>query len=232
MKSLMKQVARKASKTLMQEALFRRPRGDSFDVLDVAFFSAALESARFYEEFMLTAQAFDDDLLLLTHAMSMAPSEGLILEFGVASGRTIRHIAGLTERPVHGFDSFQGLPESWRTGFGRGAFAQPLPPVPPNVTLHAGWFSDTLPPFNVRAGAPIALLHVDCDLYSSTAFILKELTARICKGTVIVFDEYFNYPGWAQHEHKAFQEYVTQTNLDFRFDSFVPGHQQVCVVVT
>lgn len=232
MKSLVKQVARKASKTLLQEALFGRPRGDSFDVLDVAYFAAALDSARFYEEFMLTAAAFDDELSLLTHALHLAPADGLILEFGVASGRTIRHIASLTQRPIHGFDSFEGLPESWRTGFGRGAFAQPLPQVPGHVKLHAGWFTDTLPRFNAQASQPVALLHVDCDLYSSTAFIFEELGRRIVRGTVIVFDEYFNYPGWKQHEHKAFQEFVSRTDAKFKYDSFVRGHQQVCVVIT
>ncbi len=112
-------MARKASRSLLQEALFRRPRGDSFDLLDVAYFSAAVESARFYEEFMLTAAAFETDLLLLTHAMSIAPTDGLILEFGVASGRTIRHIGALTDRSIHGFDSFKGLPESWRASAAR-----------------------------------------------------------------------------------------------------------------
>jgi hypothetical protein len=216
----------------MQDALFRRPRGDSYDVLDIAFFSAALDSARFYEECMLTALAFDDDLSLLTHAMELAPKEGLILEFGVASGRTIRHLAALTQRPIAGFDSFKGLPESWRTGFERGRFAQALPSVPANVTLHAGWFTETLPPVASKSREAAALLHIDCDLYSSTAFVLDSLGDRIRAGTVIVFDEYFNYPGWRQHEYKAFDEFVSRTGLKFRYDSFVPGHQQVCVVVT
>jgi hypothetical protein len=232
MKSLVKNVARKASRSLMQEALFRRPRGDSFDVLDVAFFSAAVDSAKFYEEHMLTARAFEDDLALLGHAMGIAPAQGLILEFGVASGRTIRHLGASTPRTIDGFDSFQGLPEAWRTGFERGRFAQPLPDVPTHVSLHAGWFSDTLPPFLSRTKGDVALLHVDCDLYSSTAFIFDSLGDRIGPGTVIVFDEYFNYPGWRQHEYKAFEEFVARTGLKFRYDSFVPSHQQVCVVVT
>ena len=232
MKSLVKSAVRKASRAVLQDAIFRRPRGDSFDVLDIAFFSAAMDSARFYEEFMLTAGAFDTDLLLLSHAMSIAPTKGLILEFGVASGRTIRHIAGLTGRDIHGFDSFEGLPESWRTGFTRGAFAQPLPSVPNHVSLHKGWFSDTLPPFMTTTNDPVALLHIDCDLYSSTAFVLNALADRIGAGTVIVFDEYLNYPGWKQHEHKAFQEFAVKTGRTFRFDSFVPSHQQVCVVIT
>jgi len=213
-------------------ALFRRARGDSFDILEVAFFAAAMESARFYEDCMLTAESFETDLELLTHAMSLAPAEGLVLEFGVATGRTIRHIARLAAREVHGFDSFEGLPETWRTGFGPGKFRQSLPAVPPNAILRKGWFSETLPPFLAGNAGPVALLHVDCDLYSSTAFVLEALRGRIVKGSVIVFDEYLNYPGWKQHEHRAFQEFVAKTGLKFRFDSFVPSHQQVCVVVT
>jgi predicted O-methyltransferase YrrM len=232
MKTFVKDVARKASRSMLQEALFRRPRGDSFDILDVAFFTAAMESAQFYEEFMLTARALDSDLALLTHAMTLAPAAGLILEFGVASGRTIRHLAELTSRPIAGFDSFEGLPESWRTGFDKGRFAQPLPSVPDNVILHQGWFSDTLPAVLAATLEPVALLHVDCDLYSSTTYVLDSLADRINTGTVIVFDEYLNYPGWKQHEHKAFQEFVARTGIKFRFDSFVPGHQQVCVVIT
>ena len=232
MKSFVKSAVRKASRVAMQEATLRRARGDSFDVLDVAFLSAAIESASFYEEFMLTARAFETDLLLLSHAMSMAPTQGLILEFGVASGRTIRHVAGITSRNIHGFDSFEGLPEAWRTGFEQGAFKQRLPEVPGNVTLHQGWFSDSLPRFVESTAGPIALLHIDCDLYSSTAFVLNALRDRIQTGTIIVFDEYFNYPGWKHHEHKAFQEFAAASGMTFRFDSFVPSHQQVCAVMS
>lgn len=232
MKSLVKSAVQKASRAVLQDAIFRRPRGDSFDVLDMAFFTAGMDSARFYEEFMLTAKTFESDLRLLDHAMSIAPAAGLVLEFGVASGRTIRHISALTPRAIHGFDSFEGLPEDWRTGFARGEFAQPLPAVPAHVTLHKGWFADTLPPFLESTNEPVALLHVDCDLYSSTALVLAMLADRIRTGTVIVFDEYFNYPGWKQHEHKAFHEFLTRTGRTFRFDSFVRSHQQVCVVIT
>jgi hypothetical protein len=31
---------------------------------------------------------------------------------------------------------------------------------------------------------------------------------RLASGSVIVFDEYFNYPGWKVHEFKAFQDDV------------------------
>ncbi|HEY2686511.1 MAG TPA: TylF/MycF/NovP-related O-methyltransferase [Steroidobacteraceae bacterium] len=231
MKALVKSVVRRASKAALQDVLFRRPRGDSFDVMDIAFFNAATDSARFYEDHMLTAAAYETDLMLLAHALELSANPGLILEFGVASGRTIRSLAEKTTRPVHGFDSFEGLPEDWRTGFAQGAFKQTMPAVPQHVQLHKGWFSDTLPAFLSTNREPVALLHVDCDLYSSTKFILEALDPQIVAGTVIVFDEYFNYPGWRHHEHKAFHEFSAKTGIEYRFDSFVPAHQQVCVVI-
>ena len=99
------------------------------------------------------------------------------------------------------------------------------------MLFRSGLFSETLPAFIAKTTEPVALLHIDCDLYSSTACVLELLEQKICPGTVIVFDEYFNYPGWQQHEHKAWSEFVAKTNCSFEFNSFVRGHQQVCVVV-
>jgi hypothetical protein len=44
-----------------------------------------------------------------------ARREGLVLEFGVWSGRTIDLVADRVgpSRTVHGFDSFEGLPQEW-----------------------------------------------------------------------------------------------------------------------
>lgn len=232
LKSLTKSAISRVSGGLLRELpLFRKARGDSFDVIELAYFAAGLDTADFYQEHMLTADAFDGDLALLSHAMGMAPEEGLILEFGVASGRTINHIAQMTRRQVDGFDSFSGLPEKWRTGFSKGAFAQTMPAVAGNVSLHKGWFTETLPPFLEGKPERVALVHVDCDLYSSTAFIFSALKTRITSGTVIVFDDYFNYPGWRLHEHRAFEDFIKETGLAFRYDSFVPSHQQACVII-
>ena len=79
---------------------------------------------------------------------------------------------------------------------------------------------------------PISLLHVDCDLYSSTRTIFAALGDRLIPGSVIVFDEYFNYTGWRQHEYKAFQEYLASSERRYEYLSLVPQHQQVCVRIT
>src|SRR6185312_8522644 len=89
--------------------------------------------------------------------------------------------AAAPNRAIHGFDSFEGLPEHWSGHLTtRGAFDQRgvLPKVPANVTLHKGWFDATLPAWKAAHPDPIAFLHVDCDIYSSSRFVLVNLADR------------------------------------------------------
>ncbi|KAI1377158.1 hypothetical protein F4677DRAFT_444962 [Hypoxylon crocopeplum] len=208
---------------------------DGFDILEVAFLKAALQSASYYEARMRAAPAFANKLDLLSHAIRLAKLDGLFLEFGVGAGETINHIATQIDkgRVVFGFDSFAGLPETWRTGFAKGAFAQStLPASPDHVTLIEGHFDDTLRPFLETDPEPVAFVHVDCDLYSSTRSLLKQLAPRIGEGSIIVFDEYFNFPGWQQDEFKAFQELVADYNLLYDYIGFVSSDQQAAVCIT
>jgi predicted O-methyltransferase YrrM len=183
---------------------------------------------------MQSAMVLPDRFALLRFALSRAPAEGLVLEFGVEKGLSIRHLASLTPRTVHGFDSFEGLPGDWTgTKEAKSAFSLKgqLPKIPPNAKLHVGWFDATLPTFLAANPAPCALLHVDCDIYTSTVTIFSLLRDRIAPGTVIVFDEYFNYPGWRQHEYKAFQEFITETALKYSYLAFSAEKGHVAVVI-
>jgi hypothetical protein len=184
---------------------------------------------------MQEAMVRADRLDLLGFALSRAPQEGLVLEFGVEKGASLRHLAGLTARTVHGFDSFEGLPGDWHgTREAKGAFSLQgrLPKVPGNARLHVGWFDATLPAFLAADPAACALIHVDCDIYASTVSVFTNLGPRIRPGTVIVFDEYFNYPGWRQHEYKAFQEFIAASGLQYRYLGFSAekGHVAVRIV--
>jgi hypothetical protein len=64
---------------------------------------------------------------------------------------------------------------------------------------------------------PIGFLHLDCDLYQSTKCVFEQLSDRIVPGTVIVFDEYFNYPNWQEHEFRAFQELVEPCQIRYQY---------------
>lgn len=56
-------------------------------------------------------------------------------------------------------------------------------------------------------------MHIDCDLYGSTRTVLAEAAPWLVPGTVIVFDDLLGYPGYEQHELRAFEEFAGARNL-------------------
>lgn len=142
---------------------------------------------------------------------------GAWLEFGVREGQTIQWT--LDKKPnqvIHGFDSWEGLPEEWNTGaqvWKKGEMSVPMPKFSSNVKLYKGWFEDTIDPWKEQNNDWISYLHIDSDLYSSAKTVLTKLNDRIVPGTLIVFDELINFRlmqkmnTWAQHEWKALMEW-------------------------
>jgi predicted O-methyltransferase YrrM len=199
--------------------------------LDLAI-AAKRESVDYIRAHMLGAQVLRDRYDLLRFALAAAPVEGAVLEFGVEKGLSINCLARATPRTVHGFDSFRGLPQGWAgTKEGGGAFDRRgrLPRVAPNVRLHVGWFNETLPAFLAEERGAAALVHIDCDIYESTRVVFALLSPRIVPGTVIVFDEYFNYPGWQQHEFRAFQDFVARERRRYEYIGFSAERGHVAV---
>lgn len=168
-------------------------------------------------------------------AIEKVTLDGLVLEFGVFSARSINYIASKRNWIVHGFDSFEGLPEFWRDGFDKGHFKnKDMPNSSKNVRLHKGWFEHSIPKFLTETSdgeGRIAYLHIDCDLYSSTKTVLDKLGHLLSRGTVIVFDEYFNYHGWQEGEFKAFQEFIVESSFEYEYITFNNRHEQVAVVL-
>ena len=205
-------------------------RNDTYDLAHLSSLMASIRSAEYFSTHMRRARMFQNKFDLLAHAMSIRPSEGHVMEFGVGSGQTINHIASLTNGKVQGFDVFSGLPEDWRPGYPRGSFSGMPSFLRENVELVAGLFEDTVPAF-MQSVASVSLMHVDCDLYSSTRTLLKAAAAKLRPGSVLVFDEYLNYPGWEQDEFRAFKEFCAAFTVTYRYEGLVTSHQQVCVVI-
>ena len=141
------------------------------------------------------------------------------MEFGVAGGVSLQRIANmLPGRTVYGFDWFQGLPEDWATDDGsvhnyRGTFACKVPQhLPSNVELVIGLFQDTLPQFLQMHSERAAFVHFDCDLYSSTKFVLSALRDRL-PGAIVAFDEFRGERAYEQHEGRAWREFVAANEL-------------------
>jgi hypothetical protein len=221
----------KLVENVVRRSLFAS-QSDSCNVDNLAILTAGISTSDYVTRHMPKAARLANAMDLLEYSAKKITLDGLVMEFGVYSARTTNHIASSAPNlKVYGFDSFEGLPETWRPGFQKGVFAvKQLPSVRENVELIVGLFDRTLPNFlDNHPNRPVSFLHVDCDLYSSTQTIFHHLKDRIGPGTIIVFDEYYNYPGWQLHEFRAFQEYVTTTGIRYEYIGMVPSHQQVSV---
>jgi O-methyltransferase len=140
--------------------------------------------------------------------------EGDYAEFGCFGGTTFTlawGAAALTDHPAHlwGFDSFAGLPagddpRDEHPGWYEGAMAMSekhfielcLERGMPRdrFTTVPGFYGDSLAP-DATGPRPswVSFAYVDCDLYTSTADVLRFLGSRIRHGTVLAFDDYFLY---------------------------------------
>jgi hypothetical protein len=141
----------------------------------------------------------------------------LYLEFGVFKGRTTRYWSARLRHPesvLHGFDSFEGLPEEW-AGHAKGHIFDAQGEIPviddPRVRFFKGWFNQVLPTYTVPPHDRLVLI-MDADLHSSTTCVLQHLRPHIRPGTLIYFDE-MNHP---EHEPRAFDEFMRETGLKFK----------------
>jgi O-methyltransferase len=150
-------------------------------------------------------------------AQEICDREVLYLEFGVYRGASMRTWSSLLRNPrskLHGFDSFDGLPESWDLSAEKGHFAMngAVPVIDDHrVSFFKGWYSDTLPQYVLPPKEQL-FVNFDADLYSSTKTVLDFLTPHIAVGTYLYFDEFQA----REHEAKAFDEFLSETGWTFR----------------
>ena len=218
-------------KRTLSEFLFRRfmLKHYSSNLLVDMNLEAKKGTLEYIKANMIDAPYFEKHPALVRYSLQQADQDGLVLEFGVGRGKSMRWIASHADGVVHGFDSFEGIQEHWN-GNPIGAFAQKkMPKVPDNVEFHVGYFDATLPGFLETYRDPVAFLHVDCDLYSSTVTIFDALAERLQPGAIVLFDEYYNFHQWQQHEFKAFQEFVSRVGVRYEYIAFSVTGQQVAV---
>lgn len=134
------------------------------------------------------------------------------------------------KRQVIGLDSFCGLPKNTHRRWPEGGFRlnhsyhPTIPmgePVTPDKVIRffaecdvskpliiSGYYSDASSQFDL-ATDHVALLHIDCDLYESTLTALNMAKDKIRDGTVVLFDDWFNFRGSPDEgEQRAFGEFL------------------------
>jgi len=133
------------------------------------------------------------------------------MEFGVAAGGSfkwwLKNNTNTASR-FAGFDTFEGLPESWGV-FSKGDMHSPIPDVNDSRALFVkGIFQDTLNDYLFQNGNEIKkmqkVIHMDADLFSATLFALSQLYPYLQKGDIIMFDEFNVYA----HEFMAFRYFT------------------------
>jgi len=221
-------------KNAAREAIEEALQDDAYNMERQLQRGAMVQSSRYILDNIELSKGCGDRYSLMKQCLSFLQPSGLILEFGVYKGNSIRFLAEqLPGRSIFGFDSFEGLKEPW-VFTPPGAFSElkELPQVPQNVTLIKGFFDQTLPGFLDSHPGPIALLHIDSDLYSSCSYVLGQVTTRLVPGSILVFDELLNYPNWESGEFKAFNEWRESRKVTTEYLGFVgrrgvdwSGHQ-------
>ncbi|MCE9639225.1 MAG: TylF/MycF family methyltransferase [Betaproteobacteria bacterium] len=147
------------------------------------------------------------------------------------------------------FDSFQGLPPSaggvdaaspnvqtgrWKAGTFTGLTKDELFALcastydQDKIHIFDGWYAQTLP--QIPAPAKFAMVHLDCDLYSSTIEVLDHLLARkhLADGCVLFFDDWnCNQASPRFGQRRAWREATAKHNVEFSDcgDYAVLGHK-------
>jgi len=146
---------------------------------------------------------------LYKYVASQAEEPLTYLEFGVFKGASMRVWSSELkheETKLYGFDSFEGLPETWRSAADLDTFnvKGATPDIEDSrLEFVKGWFDQSLPEFLKSNQLPGNLVvHFDADLYSSTKVIMENLEEYFIPGTLFIFDELFD----RDHELKALEE--------------------------
>ncbi len=162
-------------------------------------------------------------LFSLYHSALMANRvPGDIAECGVWGGGSAYLLLEATDKRVHLYDSFEGLPEPQDCDYPTngstfaacaGTFGIPSGKLAEQVgnylsdysdrfTMYKGWFKDTL---QTSPDLQYAMVHLDVDFYQSYKECLEYFVPRIVPGGILVCDEYSfqHLPG----AKKAIDEY-------------------------
>jgi hypothetical protein len=192
----------------------------------------------------------DDSLILLARLVRGvlgADVPGDFVECGVWRGGAAFLIAdllrraGVRDRKVWLFDSFEGLPPPSEVD-GEAALTYPTDKdnpwyfdncrasleevnraadrlgLSPFIECVKGWFDQTLPASRQRVG-PIALLRIDCDWHASVRCCLNQLYDQVADGGVVVVDDYYHWVGCAIAVH----EFLGERRLPNRLETDEPN---------
>lgn len=154
-------------------------------------------------------------------------------EFGVAAAHSFKWWLNECQNEqsiFYGFDTFEGLPESWHV-YSKGDMSADIPEIDDKrANFIKGLFQDTFFKF-LKSNPPTEgvrkVIHLDADLYSSTLFILTSFAPYLKSGDIIFFDE-FNVPN---HEYAAWEQFTKSFYVDYDVIGGVNNYYQMACII-
>ncbi len=188
----------------------KTPKSDELSIPDAEFYTPLFSPWRGYGEFAeylrlarpYTLVSPDRLYVLCSLAGNAVRLGGDFWECGVYKGGTARMLAEFlrrnarTEAKLHLFDTFAGMPETEggvdtheKGDFSDCSLAAAIRAVgnAERVEFHPGWIPES---FREMPDRPIALAHVDVDIYRSVWDCCEFIYPRLQAGGVMVFDDY------------------------------------------
>jgi hypothetical protein len=198
----------------------------------------ASEAAFSYRENLGRAAFFDRAFKALVY--NGIPGD--YAEFGSHGARTIALAHRAARRHGHdahlwAFDSFEGLPApaseadlhpEWPAGSmltseaSFHALCRRRGLTRDDYTTVPGFYEQSLRAADRPLPTTVALAYVDCDLYSSTAEVLRFIEPRLGVGTIIAFDDYFCWTADAPSGEQRAAEEVFGPTSRWRLEPYAP----------
>ncbi len=220
----------------MMPDIIIQPKKSYFTAHKMFYEEEEIKSYNHFKKFFKSAIFLEEKKIKeysILKALEINKDDNLFLEFGVFQGKSINLFAKkIGNNKIYGFDSFEGLNEDWEgTEYPKGYFnlKGKTPKVENNVILIKGRVQDTLKKFIKEKDTKVSFIHMDLDTYESTKFALEELKKYLNSGSIILFDELYNFSGWDVGEYKALQEVFDEK--DYKFLAFSKDGSQVAIQI-
>lgn len=181
-------------------------------------YEACPDAKLFVDTNFQLASCCSADAEVLQLASTYVAIDGEFLALGVGSGKAVNFLAALNPKEtIYCFDVMTEKEE--------------VAPFLPNVHLDIGTFKQTLPSFILETlqGKSVAFVFINCSSYESTKEAFHYLKGAIADQTILVFDEFYNFPGFRQQEMQALEEFLEENNFFVEYLAYNANHEQVAV---
>ena len=233
-------IKRKFRSILYFVELFFKIRVGRKSPVDIYYDHLSQDCYTFFEREMKQSKIFlnpaDVRKFSIFSALNNSQSKDLLyLEFGVFKAESINFFGNFLSKynlKIYGFDSFRGLDEDYFLNDykPKGTFnlKGKIPKVLKNVEIIPGKVQSTLDEFlKNKNKKKIIFAHFDMDLYEPTKFALQKIKPFLQKGSIILFDQFYGFPNWQEHEYKALIDVIDKK--EFKYIAF--GEEEVAIEI-